>query len=281
MMAKCGMLTAAVALVVCGCLAPGSATASQSAASPSATTITAGFVPNKLGAPSTIELEFHIGRPAGETPPPLLDVDFRLPEGVTLTTSELGLDTCASTTLMSVGSEGCDPDAVMGYGEALIVAPDVAEAILEPVGLTVLMAPPINHHTTLLYYASGDSPVIAQVLFSGQMIGEVAPFGADLQTAIPLTAGLPGEPDTSVVSMRSSIGSKGVTYYKSVHGTRVPYTPKGVVVPSHCPAGGFPFGATFKFADGSTESVSTTSPCPSRRGYARRRRRQSRGGSRG
>jgi hypothetical protein len=265
-----GML--AVALVACGCLAPDSTGASPTVASPSSSvTMTAGFVPNKLEAASTMELGFRIRRPAGAVPPPLTGIEFRLPAGVSLTTSGLGLNICDRTTLASAGSEGCEPDVVMGYGNALILVPDAAEALLEPVGLTVLMGPPENRHTTLLFYANGSSPAIAQTVFSGQMLEASGPFGADLDTTIPLMSGLPGEPDTTVVRMHAGIGSKGVTYYKSVHGARVPYTPKGLIVPSHCPTGGFPFGVMLRFADGSTESASTTTPCPTRGGHTRRR----------
>ncbi len=274
-MARRGILTTAAALAMWGCLAPGLATASQGATSPSSVTLAAGFVPNKLGAASTMELGFRINRPAGETPPPLIGVNFRLPAGVSLTTSELGLDRCDPATLASAGSKGCSPDAVMGYGNALILAPDAAEAVLEPVGLTVLMGPAKSRHTTLLFYANGSSPTIAQALFSSEMLEESGPFGADLNTTIPLMSGLPGEPDTTVVRMYAGIGSKGVTYYRSVHGVRVAYTPKGMIVPSHCPTGGFRFGATLRFADGSTESALTTTPCPSRGGHAPRRRHRS------
>jgi hypothetical protein len=260
MMAKRGTLIAVV-LVACTFMAPGLIAVSM-ATSPSSTTFTGGFIPNKLGAASTMELGFHLRRPGGRMPPPLVGMDFRLPAGVSLTTSELGLSSCAPATLENDGSEGCLSDAVMGYGKALIVAPDAAGALVEPTGVTVLMGLPVDRHTTLLFYTNGSSPVIAQDVFSSVMLEEAMPFGADLRTSVPLLAGLPGEPDASVVSMQSTIGPKGVTYYKSVGGARVAYTPKGVILPPRCPVGGFPFRATFMFADGSKESVSTTSPCP-------------------
>ena len=99
------------------------------------------------------------------------------------------------------------------------------------------------------------------------------PLGSISALTMPPIAGLPGEPDATVVRMQTSIGSKGVTYYKNVHGARVAYTPKGVILPLRCPAGGFPFAATFMFADGSKESVSTKSPCPSRGVQSNRLRR--------
>lgn len=261
---------AVAVLAACAFAAPGLTTVSM--ATPSSTTFTGGFIPDKLDAATTMEIEFQIRRPGGQVPPPLVAIDFRLPAGVSLTTSELGLGSCTPATLANAGSEGCLPDAVMGYGKALILTPDAAGALMEPAGVTVLMGPPVDRHTTLLFYANGSSPVIAQEVFSSEMFEEALPFGVDLHTAMPLIAGLPGESDATVVRMQVGIGSKGVTYYKYVHGARTAYTPKSVILPSRCPAGGFPFEATFMFADGSKESVSTASPCPSRGGQSSRRR---------
>jgi hypothetical protein len=272
-MIKRGLLAAAAAvLAVSVCTGSGLAMAASAGSPPSTTTFTAGFSPNKLGAYSTIELGFHLYRPGGALPPPLAGVDFLLPAGVSLTTSKLGLDVCQQATVESAGSEGCLPDAVMGYGSATMIAPTAVEGILEPAGITIFEAPPVDRHTTLLFDMSGSSPVITQVVLFGEMLDASDPFGGNLSTAFPITAGLPGEKDVSVLSMRADIGSKGVTYYNDVHGKRVPYTPQGVVIPSRCPAGGFPFQARFQFADGSTESASAKSPCPPPSGRARRRR---------
>jgi hypothetical protein len=260
---------ACAVLAVCGWAGSGLAMA-QTAPPPSSTTFAAGFAPNELGAYSTIELAFHLYRPGGALPPPLTGIEFLLPTGVSLTTSKLGLDVCEDATIENAGSEGCLPDSVMGYGSASMIAPTEVEGILEPAGVTILEAPAVDRHTTLLFDVSGGSPVIAQVVVTGQMLEASEPFGANLSTTFPITPGLPGEKDVSVISMDAGIGSKGVTYYNFVHGKRVPYTPQGVVIPSRCPAGGFPFQARFHFADGSSESMSTASPCP--RGGRRHKR---------
>ena len=124
-----GMLAAAVGLVACGCLASGAVAASPHVVSPSSTTLTAAFVPNKLDVASTMEVGVQIHRPAGETPPPLIGMELNLPAGVSLTTSELGLDTCDAATLTRAGPMGCKPDSVMGYGNAMVLAPDAVEAL--------------------------------------------------------------------------------------------------------------------------------------------------------
>jgi hypothetical protein len=269
-MVKRGMF-AAVVLVLGGCLTSGPAGAAPATTSRSSTSISAAFVPDKLGAPATVELGFRLGQSGDGLPRPLVGVDFLMPAGVDLSTSELGLATCDRRTLVSAGAEGCQPEAVMGYGKAVILTPDAVEALVEPVGLTVVMAPPVDRQTTLLFYASGDSPVIAQMEFSGELGESSGVYGPEIGTTIPLIAGLPGEPDARVVRMHSSIGSKRLTYYKRVHGAKVAYTPKGMLVPHDCPVGGFPFAANFEYADGSRETVSTKVPCPSRsrRGHHR------------
>ncbi len=272
---KQGVLRVLVTIAAC-CAAPGVAAGLPPSASASGTTLTAAFSPDKLGAAAAMEIGFQIHRAPTGKMPTLTNIEFHLPAGVSLTTSELGLASCAPSTLRSAGVSGCQSDAVMGYGSAVVLAPDGAEALREPSRVTVLMGPATDRRTTLLFYVDGDSPVIAQLLFSGQMVEGSGVFGGDLNAVIPLTAGLPGEPDATVIGMSATLGSNNVIYHESVHGRRVAYKPKGVAVPSHCPAGGFPFAAKFTFADGSTESASTTTPCPSGGAHARRRRDESR-----
>ncbi len=267
---KHGVLRVVVTLAAC-CVVSYLAAGLPPSASASGATLTAGFSPNRLGAAAAMELGFRLHRSADGETPILTNVEFHLPAGVSLTASELGLASCDSTTLSSSGVGGCQSDAVMGYGSAVVLAPDGAEALREPSRVTVLMGPAIDRHTTLLFYVTGDSPVIAQLLFSAQMVEGSGAFGGDLNAVIPLTAGLPGEPDASVLGISATLGSNNVIYHESVHGRRVAYKPKGVAVPSHCPSGGFPFAAKFTFADGSTESASTTTPCPSSGVHARRR----------
>jgi hypothetical protein len=110
--------------------------------------------------------------------------------------------------------------------------------------MTVLMAPLAEGHTALSFYAAGTSPVIAQLVFPGLLLGDSGPFGARLETTIPLIPGLPDAPDVALVRMQASIGSKGLTYYKRVHGTTV---------------------ASLRFANGDTVIATHTAPCPPRR----------------
>ncbi len=241
------------------------ASMSASAHASSTVTLSAKFEPDKLGVSTTINLGFNIKTAMGETPSPVVAVGFRLPANVVTTSSTLGLATCTPATLLEHGVRGCSPESLMGRGSALVGVPIGPGILDERVSMTVLMAPLAEGHTALSFYAAGTSPVIAQLVFPGLLLGDSGPFGARLETTIPLIPGLPGAPDVALIRMRASIGSKGLTYYKRVHGTTVTYVPEGYIVPPHCPIGGFPFAASLRFANGDTVITTYTAPCPPRR----------------
>jgi hypothetical protein len=70
--------------------------------------------------------------------------------------------------------------------------------------------------------------------------------------SIPAIATLPLEQDASVAAMSLTIGSSG----------RAARAMNTTVEPARCPAGGFPFAADLVYADGSTQDITTASPCP-------------------
>jgi hypothetical protein len=72
--------------------------------------------------------------------------------------------------------------------------------------------------------------------------------------------------------MTSTIGPRGLTYYRHVHGEIVPFRPRGLQVPKRCPRHGFAFRVDLTFLDGTHESTSSAVPCPrSTLGRVRRR----------
>ncbi len=84
-----------------------------------------------------------------------------------------------------------------------------------------------------------------------------------LSIAVPPLPSLPAASNILLTQMRVTLGGR-LTYYERVHGASVAYHPPGVGLPDRCPGGGFPFAATFVFADGSYASARTTVPCPRR-----------------
>src|SRR6202035_4344323 len=167
-------------------------------------------------------------------------------------TSGLGVATCAPAALDEAGYSGCPADSRMGYGTATAEIQDGALILRETVSTSVFMAPVTDGNLAMLFFADGESPLSAQIVFPGQLLPAPMPFGGRLAITVPLVASVPGAPDVAVVSLRSTIGPRRLTYYRRIHGGVGAERPKGIVLPSRCPPGGFHFVGTFRFADGSS-----------------------------
>ena len=142
----------------------------------------------------------------GQVPSPLTGVDMRFPKGLSLGLGALGLASCAQTTLERDGPVGCSPNAVMGFGSAIVEVPFGSNIFREQVNLLLFMGPPSNGHTGLLIYADGKTPSVAHLVFPAALLGASGPFGASLKTVIPLTPSVSGAPDVAIVSMSTTFG---------------------------------------------------------------------------
>ena len=243
------------ALALCACL-PVTARAAT-------VTLETSFSPNRLGARTTLEFGFQVHSTIpGQAPLPVTGVDLHLPAGLGLATSTLGLANCDPAVLLEQGPAGCPVNARIGFGSALVALPAGSEPVEEEGNLTALVGPPNNEHLEVLFYAEGLSPVYAQLVFPGQVLSDNAPFSGRLDTAIPLIPTWPGGPDVAVTRMTTTIGPRGLTYYRRVRGKVVPFHPRGIAVPRRCPRGGFPFRADIVFLDGAHASARSAVPCP-------------------
>jgi len=225
----------------------------------------ASFTPDRLAKPTTIFFEFEIARNQGQIPPPLTHVVLRMPAGMSYVTSSLGLAICNPKALEEKGLAGCSPNARLGHGSAFVEVPFGASSGQEIPDIEALVGPEHDGNVTVLFYANGRVPVYAQIVFSGELVPGGGPFGMALDTTVPLIPSVPGGAPVSILKVSSTIGPRGLTYYKRVHGRRVAYRPRGIEVPEHCPRGGFPFQAQFTFLDGSHTTARTAVPCPHRR----------------
>ncbi len=222
------------------------------------------FSPAKLGANTTVTVAFRVGAEDAASLSPLVSVEVRLPAGVTSGLDNLGIATCTPAILQLKGPGDCAPNSLMGRGSATVAVPLGSETVSERVAITIFMAPAVHERTTLLFYAHGTSPILAQNIFHGFLLGDAGLFGAKLEATIPPVAGLPGAPDVAILSMRTGIGPKGLRYHRRVHGVTVTYTPQGFKVPRTCPDRGFPVSVRLAFANGAHESSSGRIPCPTR-----------------
>jgi hypothetical protein len=245
--------------LVCGVL-PATAAATTERAS-----LHASFSPNRLGASTTISFGFHVETTEGTAPPPMTSLDLRMPAGLSYTTTTLGLAICQPEVLQLKGLAGCSPNSRLGFGSALVEVPFGTGAGHEIPEIQAVAGPSPSGNLVVLFYANGQSPVSAQLVFQGEVLSASGAFGTQLTANVPPVASVPGGPDVSIVSVNTTIGPSHLIYYKHVHSKKVAFHPKGVSVPERCPRGGFPFAAEFTFQDGSTTGATTTVPCPPRR----------------
>jgi len=241
-----------------GCAAPGSF-AAQSVA------LQAQFSPDKLGVATTIEFGFRVSETTpGSVPSPVIGVDIDLPAGMGLASSTLGLAICQPAILLEYGPRACPANAHVGSGIARGQLRAGGEVVTEVATVQALLGPRIDEDEQVLFFVEATEPVYADLVFPGQLLPATsASFSGRLRTVVPLVAGWLGGPDVAVTSFSSTLGPRGLTYYRHVAGGFVPFHPKGIEVPEHCPRGGFPFAARLTFLDGTSAATGTAVPCPS------------------
>jgi hypothetical protein len=260
-------------------LAAAPAVASQSVS------LAAKFVPKRLGGDTGVGFEFTISAQGQLVPSPLTGVELRYPQNLGIAISGLGIETCDPQTLELEGAAGCPANSRMGYGEALAEIPIGGTIVREPARVEIVRGPTKEGHLALLFYADGESPTIAQIVLPGLLLPATPPFGGSIGIDVPLVPGFPEGPNVSVVSLKSMLGPRDLTYYERVRGRTIAYKPRGIVLPRICPRGGFRFMATFSFLDGSSTNAATAVPCPAKPQSAAKRpvaaRSQRRGRDRG
>lgn len=253
------LLTVAIAALALACLA------TSAGAETEKVTLQAGFAPDRAGESTTISFGFHIQTTEGLAPPPLAGIDLHMPAGIDYTATTLGLAICKPAALQAKGLAGCPANSRLGFGTAFVEVPFGVGAGHEFPEIQALMGPPHNGNEVVLFYANGETPVLAQLVFEGEVLPDTGAFGSQLKLAVPAISSVPEGPDVSIVNVRSTIGPSGLIYYRHSHGRKIAYHPRGVSVPEHCPRHGFPFLGQFVFQDGTRASASTTVPCPAPR----------------
>lgn len=201
------------ALLTCVCL-PSTAHAAPSAK------LHVSFVPYRLGQSTTLEFNAQITASDGPVPPPLTELDVRYPGSLGVAVGELGLATCTKKRLEALGAEGCPADSRMGEGSATAEIPIGPEILRETARVAILRAPE-QEHLALLFYATGETPVFAQIPFTGLLLPSPPPYGASIHINVPLVPSLPDGPDVAVVRLHATLGPHGLTYYEHLHGKLV------------------------------------------------------------
>jgi hypothetical protein len=242
-------------LLIFGC-GPASARAAQSV------TLAAAFSPFRLGGRTTIVLDFEIRASEGKTPSALTEVEVRYPQDLGFALSGLGLAVCSASKVEAGGASGCPANSIMGRGRAVAELRLGPQLVTESASISIARAPDQEGHIALLLYAVGPTPVNTQILSPAQLLPTSPPFGGRLNVEVPVIASVPGAPAIAIASMHMTLGPQGLTYYERVDGSTLAYTPRGILMPTTCPRGGFHFAAKFSFLDGSSELAGDVVRCP-------------------
>lgn len=244
MSAKLAARALIAALLVCS-LSGGLARADVSA------TIAPSLDPSRLGAEGALRFDINFAGGEFGVPAPVHRAVLRFPAGLGIEMPELR--SCAPVRLRSLGARGCPAQSELGRGSAIVEAHLGSQIVTESIALGVFLGPLGNVQPTLEVLAQGHTPFGERVVLRGTVISANAPFGEELVLSIPPIPTLPLEPDASIVSLSITLGSNE---------PRLSRDANTVLVPSSCPAGGFPFAAEFSYADGSSSNALAMTPCP-------------------
>ncbi len=259
--ARLGALTACLAAAAW--LLLGASPASVRAA-PSVN-LKASFTPESLGHGTTLRLTVRI-RPTTElVPPPVIAGELRYPAGLDFQLSGLGIDACQISTLELLGLEGCPPNSLMGYGNAIGAIPIKHETFQESAHIGIVRTTEQEGRPALLLYVYVQSGVEVQLVLPVELYGAAKPYGGRLDIHVPLVQAFREGPDISVTELHLVVGPKNLTYYERAHKKTVRYKPAGIPLPNRCPRGGFRFAVGLTFLGGAEAAATTAVPCPAHR----------------
>lgn len=207
--------------------------------------------PDRLAVRGAVSIDVDFADTGAAVPSALRRMTLRLPAGFTLDVPHLR--SCSAAVLRARGAGGCPAASELGRGRALVAADLGSRPLTESISLRLFLGPLRNLQPSVEIYGQGLTPFDKRVVFAGSVQSDSAPYGERLVVAVPPITTLPREPDASIVELSLTVGAAA---------SRRIAAQNAVVVPSICPAGGFPFAGEFSYADGSTSSTGTTIPCP-------------------
>jgi hypothetical protein len=214
--------------------------------------IHASFLPDRLGAGTAVTLSFGFSASEEGIPEPLRGMVVHMPAGLGVSLRGVGI--CARARLLSSGPSGCPPGSLLGRGFATLEVRAGSQTLPEQVTVSVFRGPNQSGRSTLEILGHGETPLDESTLSTAVLEPDTGPYGWKLTTSIPLIPTLVFEPDASFVSLSLTVAGRG--------GRPTAHAAGAIVVPRRCPAGGFPFAASFAFADHSSASATTAVPCP-------------------
>ena len=166
------LTTVAAALLICG-----ATPAVAAATSEQANVLPCVVFTRPAGKSTTIGFGFNVSTTEGLAPPPLTAINLHMPAGMNFTKTTLGLAICNPTALQEHGVSGCPANSRLGFGSASVEVPFGTGSGHELPEIQALMGPPHNNNMVVLFYANGQTPVFAQLVFEGEVLPASGIFG--------------------------------------------------------------------------------------------------------
>jgi hypothetical protein len=224
----------------------------------------------RLGADTALRIDLKID--VARLRSPVTQLRLLTPAGLEITSSGLGLATCApspsvfSDVLIDDRSVAdCPKNAVLAHGTvtaAILLSPE--RTIAADGSVTLSMGAPRGDRPGLVAYVVPRHPVRAQLVYGGQLFAAPRPFGVGLSIDVPPVPRNPLHAPIALTGMRLGVGADDVVYRRRAHGKIVKYRPGGVPLPARCPRGGFRFRALLRFADDHRVTTDALAGCPRR-----------------
>jgi hypothetical protein len=240
-------LFAACALAMPSAAAPAAAHAAEAETTAA---FTASFSPDRLGAEAAFRFTVRFtGGPFG-VPSPVRRAVMHLPPGLRMHIPRL-LD-CTKARLKAQGARGCPPQSLIGVGRALADIHAGGSIETEEAKVWAFLGPLQGANPTIEILGQGYTPLDERVVMTAVVLPDRRPYGEEVVVSVPAIPTIPYEPNASTVSFTMTVG--GARF--------AAHNPNTVVLPSSCPAGGFPFATEFTYEDGSSSTTRTVVPCP-------------------
>lgn len=232
-------------------LAPAPAAGAPDGEAPvTATGMSAAFSPERLGGRAELSLDFQFSGGEEGVPAPLSSMSVRLPAGLVI---KLGPGTCTRSRLQRRGVAGCSASSLVGRGHALLEVHAGSQTLPEESTIHVFRAPDRGGVPYFEDFGHGETPLDESVISTSELTSAATPYSYTLTTSIPPIPTVIYEPNASFVTLSLTLG------------TRSPGARAGsITLPRRCPSGGFPFAASFSFANGTGASAVAAVACPYR-----------------
>jgi hypothetical protein len=246
---------AALALATCTAFAAFAAGLSipvvaQATGSETVAAIKPSFSPDRLGAKAAFTFEVRFTGGELGVPSPVRRAVVQLPPGLSMNIPHLS--SCTRARLQARGASGCPARSLIGTGHALADVHAGAGVESEEAKVWAFLGPPQGLNPTIEILGQGYTPLDERVVITATVLPDRPPYGEKLVMSIPAIPSIPYEPNASTVSFSMTVG--GARFRRE--------SPNTVLLPSHCPAGGFPFATEFTYEDGTTSTTTATVPCP-------------------